>query len=132
MRSKSLIVSNILGTIYAIYLLWFFGGAVIESGGLEFVKSYGAIFKFIGFSSASVNVFYVIATLLIVHICTFTIGSLLGWIGYLDKKSGPAKFAGVLYLVGTICFPIYVFFGLPITIVGFVGAKNQKKINLAN
>ena len=53
---------------------------------------------------------------------------MIGWLAYIGKKSGSAKFAATLYLVGTLCFPIYVFAGLPITIVGYVGGGNQKKL----
>lgn len=53
----------------------------------------------------------------------------MGWIAYAGKKSGIAKFAATLYLIGTICFPIFLIFGLPITIVGFVGGSKQKRIN---
>ena len=37
MRSKTLVVSNILSTIYAGYLLWFFGGAIVSSGGMDYI-----------------------------------------------------------------------------------------------
>ncbi len=40
-----------------------------------------------------------------------------------------ANFAAALYLIGTICFPVYILFGLLLTIIGFVGAGNQKKIS---
>lgn len=43
--------------------------------------------------------------------------------------SGGAKFVATLYLIGTICFPVYLLFGLPITIVGFIGSGKQKRIN---
>jgi len=69
--------------------------------------------------------------LLLIHIVTFTLGVLFGWIGYSAKKSGLAKFASTLYLIGTICFPIYIFFGLPLTIIGYVGGGKQKKINIS-
>ena len=110
MRSKVLFVSNILSTIYAGYLLWFFGGAVIAAGGMDYIEycqqTFITIFDVVGFSSVSVNVIYVIGILLLVHICVFTLGAIFGWIGYLAKKSGLAKFSAALYLIGSICFPI--------------------------
>ena len=135
MRSKALLVSNVLSTIYAGYLLWVFGGALIAAGGMDYIEycqqTFGALFDLVGFSSTSVNIIYAIVVLLIVHICAFTLGAILGWVGYLAKKSGWAKFGATLYLIGTICFPIYIFFGLPITIIGFVGGGKQKKLNIS-
>lgn len=133
MRSKVLFVSNILSTTYASYLLWYFGGALIAAGGMDYIEycqqTFGALFDLVGFSSASVNILYAIIVLFLVHICVFTLGAIFGWIGYIVKKSGWAKFAATLYLIGTICFPFYFFFGLPLTIIGFMGGGKQKKLN---
>lgn len=134
-RSKALLVSNILATLWAVYLIAVFGGAVIKAGGTNFIEAMGAYFKFafdvFGTSSSTLNILYVILVLLCIHIITFAIGCLIGWIAYVGRKSGSAKFAATLYLIGTICFPIYLLFGLPITIMGFVGGSKQKKINTA-
>lgn len=134
-RSKTLLASNILATLYAAYLLWTFGGAIIEAGGVDFidtiVASFELVFDLLGTISPTVTVIYTILILLCVHIVAFVLGCLIGWIAYASKKSGGAKFAATLYLIGTICFPIYLAFGLPITIIGFVGGGRQKKINKA-
>lgn len=133
MRSKTLLVSNILATLYSGFLLWTFGGAVIEAGGIDFIEAAASYFELIfdlfGMSSPAITFLYVIVILLCVHIAVFVIGCLVGWIAYAGKKSGGAKFAAVLYLIGTICFPVYLFLGLPITIIGFVGGSKQKRIN---
>ena len=135
-RSITLLISNILATFYAAYLLWTFGGAIIAAGGTEYLDALGAYFEFafelLGTQSSGVTFLYVILILLGVHIATFTLGCLLGWLAWLCKKSGGAKFAATLYLIGTLCFPIYIFLGLPVTIIGFVGGSKQKKINKAN
>ena len=135
MRSVALLVSNILATLYSAFLLLTFGGAIIEAGGADFVNAVGAyfelIFNVLGINSPEITVLYVILILLCVHIAVFVIGCLVGWIAYACKKSGAAKFAAVLYLLGTICFPIYILFGLPITIIGFIGGGKQKKLNNA-
>lgn len=132
-RSKTLLASNILATIYSVYLLWTFAGAIIEACGEDFIDTIGTYFELafdlFGMSSPAATVFYVILILLCVHIIAFVLGCLIGWIAYAGKKSGSAKFAAILYLIGTICFPVYLFFGLPITIVGFIGGGKQKKIN---
>lgn len=135
MRSKVLLVSNIVASVYAIFLLWYFGGACVSAGGVSFIEYWKLYFNFVydfaGFSSASVNIIYALLALLGVHICTFVLGAIVGWIGYIAKKSGAAKFAAVMYLLGTICFPIYIMFGLPILILGFVGSSKQKQLNLS-
>lgn len=133
MRSKTLLVSNIFATIYSAALLWIFGGAIIEAGGVDYIKAISAYFKLMfelsDMGSPTVNTLYVIVILLCVHIITFVLGCLIGWIAYAGRKSGGAKFAATLYLIGTICFLVYFMFGLPITILGFIGGGNQKKIN---
>ncbi len=135
MRSIALLVSNILATLYSAFLLWTFGGAIIQAGGADFISAIGAyfelIFNVLGINSPEITFLYVILILLCVHIAAFVIGCLVGWIAYACKKSGAAKFAAVLYLLGTICFPIYILFGLPITIIGFIGGGKQKKLNNA-
>lgn len=132
-RSIALLVSVIFSTIYSAFLLFTFGGAIINAGGMDFVNAVGAYFEFafklIGADSAALNFLYAVVVLLCVHIGVFVIGCLLGWISFITRKSGLAKFTAVLYLIGSICFPIYIFVGLPITIVGFVGGGKQKKLN---
>ncbi len=132
-RSKTLLVTNILATLYSVYLLWVFGGAIIEAGGTDFIEAivsyFELVFSLLGTSSPAVTVIYVILVLLCIHIVAFVLGCLFGWLAYISKKSGTAKFAATLYLIGTICFPVYLFFGLPITILGFIGGGKQKKIN---
>ncbi len=136
MRSKTLLVSNVLATLYCIYLLWSLIGSIAQAGGADFLRAMGAYFSFlfaiVGISNEMAVVLYLLVILLCVHIFVFVFGCLLGWIGYFSKSGGAAKFSAVLYLIGTICFPIYVVFGLPITIVAFNGAKNQKRIKAAN
>ena len=130
MRSKALVVSNILATVYSCILWWIFGGALIASGGIEFWTEYFSILNYLfEFGADSVGWIYAIVVLLIVHISAFTLGTIFGWLGYGVKKSGLAKFSATLYLIGTIAFPIFIFFGLPITIIGFVGGENQRKLN---
>ncbi len=133
MRSKTLLISNIIATIYAGILLWWIGGGMIAAGGIEYIEALAQSFSILSSISSDVTttvaIIYTIMILLITHIALFTLGTFWGWISYLSKKSGMAKFAATLYLIGTICFPIYIFFGLPITIIGYIGGGKQKKIN---
>ena len=132
MRSKVLLVSNILTTIYSSLLLWTFGGVIIEAGGLDYIEYwqqyFDLLFELSGYS-ATAEIIMTIVILLLVHIATFVLGAIFGWIAYLSKKSGLAKFAATLYLIGTICFPIYILSGLPLAIIGYVAGGKQKEIN---
>ena len=129
MRSKILLISNILATIYSSILLWWFGGAIIEAGGFDYISDVVEAFEILESFSIEAEFLKILLILLCVHIVVFALGCIIGWIAYLAKKSGFAKFASALYLLGTICFPIYLFFGLPIIIIGFIGGSKQKKIN---
>lgn len=133
MRSKTLFVSNVLASIYSVYLLINIGGAIIQLGGIEYVKalmySFKFLFSIVGMESATVNLAYAILIGLCVHIVGFAVGSVFGWFAWLAKKSKLAKFSAALYLIATIGCVFFFIIALPITIFGFVGAKKQKKIN---
>lgn len=136
MRSKVLLVSNILATVYSLILLFIFGGTIIQAGGMDYVYALQEYFssafdllELLGASLSLLTVLYVFLVLLCIHVVLFALGGIFGWVAYAGKSSGGAKFAAVLYLLGTICFPIYFYFGLPITILGFIGGGKQKKIN---
>ena len=47
----------------------------------------------------------------------------------MGKKIGHYKLSAISYLLGTIRFPIYLFYGILFTIAGFIGSKNQKLIS---
>ncbi len=114
MRSKILCVANILATAYAVYLISYFGGGVMQAEGAEAVG--GAI-----------------ATALVTpHMIMFLIGAVFGWVGFVGKKSWGALVAAILYSVGTLFFLVYFMFGVPILVLGFVGYSMQKKLNAQN
>lgn len=132
MKSKTLFVSNLIASIYSLYLLVTFGGALAEAGGLDYVEalaeSFEILFQIFGTDFASLNLAYALLIGLCIHIVAFTLGALLGWIALLRGKSKGAKAAARLYLIATVCFPVYLFFGLPITILGFIAAKKQRQL----
>lgn len=110
MRSKCLLVSNILAAAYGIYLVCYFFGGTLNASGAEAIG--GAI-----------------ATALVLpHMLMFLIGAVFGWLGYLAKKSWAALVAAILYSAGTLFFLAYAMFGIPILILGFVGYSKQKKL----
>lgn len=111
MRSKILLIANVLATAYAIYLITYFGSSTINADGAEAVG--GAI-----------------ATALVTpHMIMFLIGAVFGWVGFFAKKSWGALVAAILYSVGTLFFLVYAMFGIPILIFGFIGYSKQKKLN---
>lgn len=112
MRSKILLVANILATLYTVYLITYFGGGTLNADGAEAVG--GAI-----------------ATALVTpHMIMFLIGAIFGWLGFFVKKSWAALVAAILYSVGTLFFLMYAMFGIPILVFGFIGYSKQKKLNL--
>ena len=110
MRSKCLLVSNLLAAAYSIYLVCYFFGGTLNASGTEAIG--GAI-----------------ATALVLpHMLMFLLGAIFGWLGYLAKKSWAALVAAILYSVGTLFFLAYAMFGIPLLILGFVGYSKQKKL----
>lgn len=110
-RSTMLIISTLLSTAYAIYLICYFVVGTASASGADAIG--GAI-----------------ATVLVLpHMIMFLIGAIFGWIGVLAKKSWSALVAAILYSVGTVLFIAYIIFGAPILILGFIGYANQKKLN---
>lgn len=111
MRSKALLVANILATVYAVYLFYYFGNSILNADGAAAIG--GAI----------------AAVLVAPHMFSFLIGAVFGWVGYGQRKIWGALTAAILYTVGTVMFLTYFMFGVPILILGFIGYANQKKCN---
>lgn len=110
MRSKVLCVANVLATAYVIYLISYFSGQMENLDGAEAIG--GAI-----------------ATAMVTpHMIMFLIGAVFGWLGFFIKKSWAALVAAILYSVGTLLFPLYFMFGVPILVLGFIGYSKQKKM----
>lgn len=136
MRSKALLVANIFATLYMVVLVWAVVSVAISLGTFDVVQMFGAIGALFGGLAEMFGASVIVATYLsamivlyFVHIVLFVLGSIIGWIAFAAKKSGGAYCAAVMYLIGTICFPIFLAFALPITIIGFAGGNNQKAIN---
>ncbi len=133
MRSKVLLAANLLSLLYSGYLLWYFGSPIVKYGVADFIEgmklTYKVLFDMLNIESSTFVVLNIILILLCIHIVAFVLGCLNGWLAFVSKKSGFSKFAAVLYLLGTFCFPIYFIFGLPITIMGFIGAAKQKRMS---
>ena len=114
MRSKALLVANILASAYAIYLISYFFGGTASAEGADAIG--GAI-----------------ATALVTpHMIMFLVGAVFGWIGYLAKQTWAALVGAILYSVGTLFFLAYFMFGVPILVLGFIGYSKQKQLLKAN
>ena len=135
MRSKTLLVSNILATIWTGTIL-FFVISFFANGGAEYFVQMNHTNMFLADLLGSVeeiktfmtilNAFYVFLS---IHAFLFTLAIIFGWIGYIVKGAGFALSAAILYLVGTLLCPIFILSGLPIIILGFVGQSCQRKLN---
>lgn len=111
-RSIALIIATVLATLYTVYLFVYFVGGT--AGATDTAEAIGGA----------------IATALVTpHAVMFLIGAVFGWLGVFLKKSWAALVAAILYSVGSLLFLMYIMFGAPILIVGFIGYANQKKIN---
>ena len=117
MKSKMLLVSNIVASLYSAFLvIWF----VIING--DELTGYFKGLDILGSDAKFILI------LLWIHIGLFALGCIFGWLSYITKKSGKAKFAAIVFLIGTILFPIYFFVSIPITIISFIGYSKQKKL----
>lgn len=134
MRSKPFLAANVLASIYTIVLLWIIVGlTILDAGGESIINAVGgffeAAFEFINMDIAVINYLYVLAISLLMHIGLFIVGCIVSWIAYVKKADSVAIVAAVIYLVGTICSPICLLFGILITTLAFIGAGNQRKLN---
>lgn len=114
-RSKVLFVTAILAALYAIYIISYFYGANAESDDL--VEEAGAA----------------IATALVMpHMVMMGLGAIFTWLGFFLKAPWGALVGAILFCVGTVCFPMYAMFSVPLLILGFIAFSKQKKINKRN
>ncbi len=114
-HSKTLLVSGILGALYAIYLISYFSGAITKSSG------------------AAEQVGGAIATALVTpHMILVVLAVIFNWVAYFTNKRGFALTGGILYSVGGVLFLLYLPFVIPSLVLSFVGYAKLKKINEIN
>lgn len=131
MRSKVLLISNIFATILTAAIIFFTSNAFNEMGGIDaYADYYSHVIEYADFLSAYI---LTMPYLFIAQSSIFVTAILLGWIGWIAKKSAPAKFAAVLYILGAlICFYYFTFLAIPVIVLGFIGGSKQKSLNRAN
>lgn len=110
-RSKILLISAILGTLYSLYLITYFSGGIFGSkGGMELAGA-------------------AMATALVTpHMVLVVLATIFNWVGYFSNKRGFALTGGILYSVGGVIFIIYIMFVIPSIILSFVGYAKLKDI----
>lgn len=113
-KSKCLIISAILGIIYSIYLLSYFGSVLTNGQGAEAVGD-------------------AIATAMVTpHMICVVLAAIFNLLGALLNKAGFALTGGILYSVAGVLFLPYIFFVIPMIILSFVGFSSIKKIKNNN
>lgn len=109
-RSKLLLVSGIIGTLYGIYIIYYFLNATSSSTGAEQIGA--------GLATA----------LVMPHMAFVWLALIFNWLGYFLKLRWAALVAGILYAVAMLAFFIYFMFVIVEMILCFVAfAKMEKK-----
>ncbi|MFU0468661.1 hypothetical protein [Gardnerella vaginalis] len=135
MRSKALLASNILASIYIPIL---FGTTILLIEQISKIRVnipymsfefWILIFKLVQYSSTALTTVLVIVVLALLHVVLFVLAILLGWIAYARKSWGTGLASAIIYLVGSVIFPISLVLVLPIMsiVFGFIGAFDQRK-----
>ena len=107
--NKCLLVSFVLGVLYAIYIVAYFGGAV---GGSEGAEQAGAA----------------IATALVTpHMICTVLAVIFNGLGLFMNKRGFALTGAILYAVAIVMFIPYFMFIIIQMILSFVGCAKMKK-----
>lgn len=110
-RSKLLLISAIIGSLYAIYLVVYFGGLITNSG--DSMEAAGNV----------------IATALVTpHMILVGLAVIFNWVGYFTNKRGFALTGGILYSVSGVVFIMYIIFVVPSLVLSFVGYAKLKGI----
>lgn len=109
-RSKVLFIANILGVVYAIFLMSHFFGSVGSTQGAEQIGA--------GLATA----------IILPHLVSVILASAFGFLGFFMKKDGFNLTSGILYCVATALFLLYFMFTVPLIILAFIGYGKQKQI----
>lgn len=111
-HSKMVLVSTILISLYAIYLMVYFYGGVANSN---------------SDSDAAVGV---IATALVTpHMILIVLGAVFSIVALFANKNWAAITSCVLVFVSTLLMPIYFMFTIPLGIIGIIACVCLNKLN---
>lgn len=110
-RSKVVFFSALLGTLYTLYLVFYFSGAV---SGSQREAQLGAA----------------IATALVTpHMVLVGLAAIFNWVGFFKNKVWGALTAGILYAVAGLIFLAYFIFVIPMIVLSFIGVSILSRIN---
>ena len=113
-RSKCLLISAILGTLYLVYIINYFVNGVASTSGSEQIG--------VGLATA----------LVAPHMFLLAIAVLFNWIGWIARARWAALTGGILYCVSGFLFLLYVFFEIPSIVLSFVGFAKMKNAKIQN
>ena len=111
-RSKALLVGAILGTAYAIYIIYYCFVTLASQTSAE-----GALGTSIGIALISP------------HMVLTVLAVVFNWIGWGGNLRWAALVSGILYAVAAVVFILYALFVVIQMILAFVGFANLKKLN---
>ncbi|QOX64236.1 hypothetical protein FRZ06_13245 [Anoxybacterium hadale] len=108
-KSKCLLISAILGTLYLVYVISYFINGVASTSGSDQIGA--------GIATA----------LVAPHMFLLALAVLFNWIGWAARVRWAALTGGILYCVSGLLFLLYVVFEIPSIILSFVGFAKMKK-----
>jgi len=109
-KSVLLLISAILGVLYAIYIIMYFAGASANAGGSAEAIGAG------------------IATVLVMpHMICAVLAAIFNVLGWSLNSRGFALTGAILYTVAAVSFPIYAMFVLIQMILSYIGFARLKK-----
>lgn len=111
-KSVLLLVSAILGILYAFYIVVYFMGAGSNASGTAEAIGAG------------------IATMIVMpHMICAVLAAIFNTLGWAMNSRGFSLTGAILYAVAAVLFPIYAMFVIIQMILSFVGFAHLKKIN---
>ncbi len=114
-RNNCLLVAAILGTLYVLYLIVYFAGAMSDAPDTETTIGAG------------------IATALVMpHMICVAIAVIFNWVGWSCRVRWGALVAGILYAVSMLLMFLYALFVLPQMILCFIAFAKMKVNNTVN
>lgn len=118
-RSFCLLLSAVVGSLYAVYILDYFYG--ISNAAL------------LNDTTSISDLSAVAATALVTpHLLLVALAVIFNWVGFFGNKRGFALTAGILYSVSAVVFLMYAMFVVIEIVFSFIGYARLKKINAYN
>ncbi len=111
-HSKMVLVSTILVSLYAIYLMAYFYGGIANSN-----------------SDAEAGVGVIATALVTPHMILIVLGVVFSVVALFANKNWAAITSCVLVFVSTLLMPIYFMFTIPLGIIGIIAIVCLNKLN---